>query len=194
MSTEKKGISTKMLTMGAILTAIVVVMQLIAKFTTGFLPVTISLSLIPVVIGASKCHPLMGGWLGFVSGATILLSLSAEPFFTLNPWATILIVMVKGIASGLAAGLVYWLLKRVNRYLAVIVAAIVCPVINTGIFFLGCMTFFMDQIVAWGQAAEFNNTVAYMFLGLAGWNFIFELGTNVAFSPIITRLLSIKEK
>ena len=193
-TTKKRGISTQMLTMGSILTAIVVVLQLVAKFTTGFLPVTISLSLIPIVIGAAKCHPLMGGWLGLVSGATILLSLSAEPFFTLNPWATILIVLVKGVASGLLAGLVYRLLKNVNVYLAVIVAAIVCPVVNTGIFFLGCITFFMEEITAWGQAAAFNNTVAYMFLGLAGWNFIFELGTNVAFSPIIMRLLSIKDR
>lgn len=184
-----------MLTMGAVLTAAVVVLQLVGKFTSGLLPVAINLSLIPVVIGASKCHPLMGGWLGLVSGVTILLSLSAEPFFTWNPWATILIVIVKGVASGLAAGLVYWLLNRVNKYLAVIAAAIVCPVVNTGIFFLGCVIFFLGDIAAWDVFQGTGmNIPAFMFIGLAGWNFIFELGTNLAFSPAITKLLSIKEK
>ena len=48
--------------------------------------------------------------------------------------------------SGLCAGFAYKLLEKVNRYLAVLVSAVVCPVVNTGIFILGSFIFFMDTV------------------------------------------------
>ncbi len=186
---NKTKISTYTLTLGAVLTALVVVLQLVSKVSSAFLPVSITLTLVPVVIGAAKCHPLMGGWLGFVAGFVILVSGAGEPFFTFNPAATIIVVLVKGIASGIAAGYAYWLLERINKTVAISVAAVIAPVVNTGIFFIGCLLFFMELVTEWAGS---GSIALYMFTGLAGINFLVELGLNVVLAPTVKRLLEIK--
>ena len=89
---------------------------------------------------------------------------------------------------------VYKYISRNNRYLSVIVAAIVCPIVNTGIFLIGCKLFFFETISQWGAAAGFENAASYMFIGLAGINFLIELGTNLLLSPVIVRLISYAKK
>ena len=88
----------------------------------------------------------------------------------------------------------YSYVSRNNKYLAVLISAIVCPVVNTGIFLLGCRLFFFETITAWGAAAGFANAASYMFIGLAGTNFLIELATNLFLSPVIVRLISFAKK
>ncbi len=184
---------TKRLTVLALLTAIVVVLQLVGSFIR-FGPFSISLVLVPIVIGAAICGPAAGAWLGFVFGIVVLLSGDAGAFMTVNAFGTIVTVLVKGAAAGFLAGLVYSLFEKKNRYLAVIAAAIVCPVVNTGIFLLGCLAFFMPTITAWGESLGYTDVGKYMILGLVGANFLFELGANIVLSPIILRLINIRKK
>ena len=129
----------------ALFTAIVVVLQLLGSFIR-FGPFSISLTLIPIVVGAAVYGAKSGLWLGFVFGVAVLLSGDAAAFLPVNPVGTVLTVLVKGAAAGLCAGLAYKALEKKNRYLAVIAAAFVCPVLNTGIFLLGCLCFFMESI------------------------------------------------
>jgi len=106
---------------------------------------------------------------------------------------TIVTVMLKGILAGLFAGLVYKLLEKVNKYFAVVVSAIVCPVVNTGIFLLGCRIFFMDTIRSW--ATDSGMPIGtYIIVGMVGINFVAELLANVIVSPGLYRLLNIKKK
>jgi len=189
-NTRKK--QTEILVLGAILTALVIVLQLMGAFIR-FGMFSISLVLVPIVIGAAKCNWKIGAWLGFVFGAAVLMSGDAAAFLAVDVFGTILTVLVKGTACGLVAGIVYKLLEKVNRYLAVIAAAIVCPIVNTGVFLLGCWMFFLPTITEWGASAGFNNAAAYMFLGLAGGNFLFELGANVILAPVILRILNLKK-
>ena len=179
---------TENLAVGAILTAVVVVLQLLGSFIR-FGPFAISLVLIPIVIGAAISNYKIGAWLGFVFGVAVLLSGDATAFWVIHPVGTVVTVLLKGALCGLAAGLVYKLLAKWNRYVAVIAAAIVCPVVNTGIFLLGCKVFFMEAIKEWGVANGFTNVAEYMFLGLAGGNFLVELGANVVLSPVIFRII-----
>ena len=192
MSTERKK-QTENLVLGAILTAIVIVLQLLGGFIK-FGPFSISLVLIPIVIGAAKCGVKIGTWLGFVFGAVVLLSGGATAFFAVNVFGTVLTVLLKGAACGFAAGLTYKLLAKYNKYAAVVAAAVVCPLVNTGVFLLGCLLFFLDTIKAWGAGLGFTNTVSYMFLSLVGGNFLFELASNMILSPVILRILNFKEK
>lgn len=189
--------STENLTMGAILTALVVILQFLAlgiKALMPFLPFTFSLVLIPIVIGAAKCGPYMGAWLGFVFGVIVLLSGDAAAFLMINSIGTILTVLVKGTLCGLASGFVYRLLEKKQKTVAVYVAAAVCPMVNTGIFFLGCVAFFMDTVAEWAVAFGFGDNVAlYMFVGLAGVNFLFEFFVNILLSPVIIRALNLKK-
>ncbi|MBR4100046.1 MAG: ECF transporter S component [Clostridia bacterium] len=189
-NSEKRKQQTRTLVLGAVFTALVIVLQFLGSFIR-FGMFSISLVLLPIIIGAATCGYKIGAWLGFVFGFTVLVSGDATAFLTVNYWGTIATVLVKGTLCGLAAGLIYKAVANRNQYLAVMAAAIICPVVNTGIFLLGCKLFFFETIKAWGAAAGFNTAAAYMFLGLAGGNFLFELGTNLILSPAVVRILKL---
>ncbi len=189
-NSEKRKQQTRTLVLGAVFTALVIVLQFLGAFIR-FGMFSISLVLFPIIIGAATCGYKIGAWLGFVFGIVVLLSGDATAFLAVNYWGTIATVLVKGTLCGLAAGITYKLLEKYNQYLAVMAAAVVCPIVNTGIFLLGCNIFFLETIKEWGAAAGFNNAAAYMFLGLAGGNFLFELGTNLVLSPAAVRVLKL---
>lgn len=175
-------------------TAIVIVLQLMGSFIR-FGTFSISLVLVPVVIGAALYGAGAGAWLGFVFGVVVLLSGDAAAFLGVNALGTILTVLVKGTLAGLLSGLVYKALENKNRTLAVAVASVVCPVVNTGVFLIGCLLFFMETIGGWADAMGFGANVGqYMIVGLVGANFIFELLFNVVLSPVVVRLIRIGKK
>lgn len=184
---------TRKLTGIAIFTAIVVVLQLLGSFIR-FGPFSISLVLIPIVVGAAMYGTAAGAWLGFIFGLVVLLSGDAAAFLGVNALGTIITVIAKGTLAGLCAGLVFRALVKTNTYVAVIVSAVVCPVVNTGVFLLGCLLFFMETINGWAAAAGFASAGTYMIVGLVGLNFVFELLVNVILSPVIVRIISIGKK
>lgn len=182
------------LTLGGLLTALVIVLQVMGSFIR-FGPFSVSLVLIPIVIGAATCGPYIGAWLGFVFGLAVLLSGDAAAFLVISVPGTIITVLAKGVLCGLLAGLVYRLFAHKNVYVGVFLAAIVCPLVNTGVFLLGCRLFFWDTLITWAAASPFgNNMLAYVFGGLVGFNFLFELGANIILSPIVVKLLNIAQK
>ena len=189
----KRREQTEKLALMALLTAIVAVLSYFGGFIKigGF--ASISLTLIPVVLGSALCGPMWGAWLGAVAGLIFFATPDAAFWFGMSIPGTVITVMVKGALSGLCAGLVYNLLKKFNRYVAVIVAAIVCPVVNTGIFIVGCLTFFMDFIKS-GAAGEGMSLGGYLIIAFVGLNFVFELLVNVVLSPVILRLINIRKK
>ncbi len=183
-------IKTRTLVGVALFTAIVVILQLVGAFIR-FGPFSISLVLVPIVVGAALYGPPAGAWLGCVFGLVVLISGDAAAFLAVNPIGTIVTVLAKGALAGWCAGLAYHALEGKNRYLAVIVAAVVCPVVNTGVFLLGCKLFFMETISGWAQAMGYDNAGAYMILGLVGMNFIVEMATDIILSPVVLRLIRI---
>ena len=189
---SRKVVPTKIIALTAILTALVVVLQFLGQFIR-FGPFAISLVLIPIVIGAATCGTKASTWLGLVFGAIVLVS-DAQAFLAIDILGTVVSVLLKGMLAGLLAGLTYKLASKKNVYLAVVLSAIVCPLVNTGVFLLGCWAFFMDTINEWATAFGFASAVEYMFLGMVGANFLFELATNVILSPVVVRLLNIKKK
>ena len=184
---------TRTLTGVAIFTALVVVLQLLGSFIK-FGPFSISLTLIPIVVGAALFGPSAGAWLGFIFGVTVLLSGDAAPFLVVSVFGTVLTVLVKGALAGLLAGLVYKALKGTNVWVASVCAALVCPVVNTGVFLIGCKLFFMDTIAAWAEALGFESVGSYMIFGLVGGNFLFEVLFNILLSPVIVRLIKIANR
>ncbi|MBR5428930.1 MAG: ECF transporter S component [Firmicutes bacterium] len=183
-------IKTRTLTGVALFTAIVVILQLVGAFIR-FGPFSISLVLVPIVVGAALYGPMAGAWLGLVFGVVVLISGDAAAFLAVNPLGTVITVLVKGALAGWCAGAAYHLLEKSNRYLAVIVAAVVCPVVNTGVFLLGCKLFFMETINGWAQAMGYTNVGAYMILGLVGANFLVEVATDIILSPVVLRIIRI---
>jgi len=184
----KKQFSTRKLVLIALFTAIVVVLQYLGAFIR-FGPFSISLVLMPIVVGAALTGVFSGGWLGIVFGLIVLISGDAAAFMAISPLAAIVIVMLKGALAGLAAGAAYKLLEKKSKMLAVIIAAAVCPIVNTGIFALGTYIFFMPTITEWGTAAGFASGAAFLFIGMIGMNFVIELAINIILSPVIVRLV-----
>lgn len=179
---------TRNLTLVGIFTAIVVVLQMIGA-VIHFGVFSVSLVLVPIVIGAAVSGPWAGAWLGFVFSVVVLYT-DAGAFLAINPAGTILTVLAKGTLAGLCAGLVYKINEQSkNRYLSVVLAAVTAPVVNTGIFLLGCRLFFFETIRLWGIAAGFDNVYVYMLVGFVGVNFILELIINIVLSPVIVRLI-----
>lgn len=189
MTTLQKKYDTKKMVLTAILTALVVILQYLALFLRGTV-FSFSFVLIPIVIGAATCGAGAATWLGFVFGMVVLISGDANPFLTVNAVGTVLTVLVKGSLCGMLAAVCYRGLEKYNRYLAVVVSAIVCPLVNTGIFLVGCLLFFMDTLRVWAAG---ENVFVYMFVGLVGINFVFELVSNILLSPLVVRLLNIRK-
>ncbi len=174
-------------------TAIVVVLQLLGG-GIRFGMFSISLVLVPIVVGAAVYGWQAGALLGLAFGITVLLTGDAGEFLAVDPLATVLVVLVKGMLCGLCAGLIYKLLARWNQILGVISAAVICPVVNTGIFLLGCQLFFLPTITQWAAMYGYPDAGNYMIFGLAGINFLIELGVNIILAPVITRLIYFAKK
>lgn len=192
-NTNKRRAQIQRLALMALLTAMVAVLAYFGGFIKIGSLASISLTLIPVVIGAALCGPFAGAWLGGVSGVIFFATADAAFWFGLSIPGTIITVMVKGILSGLCAGLVYTLLEKKNRYLAVIVSAMVCPVVNTGVFLIGCLIFFLDAVKAMA-VAEGVSIFAFLIVFFVGLNFVFEFFTNIIVSPAILRIINIRKK
>lgn len=184
---------TEKLVLMALLTALVAVLAYLGGFIKIGGLASISLTLIPVVLGGALLGPLTGAWLGGVAGAVFFATADAAFWFSLSIPGTIITVLVKGILSGLCAGLTYKFFEKFNRYVAVLISAIVCPIVNTGIFLIGCLVFFLDTVNAMA-ASEGMSIAGYLIIFFVGLNFVFELALNIIISPAILRIINIKKK
>ena len=181
----------------ALLMALVVVMQ----FVSGLIPpvsgFSISLVLIPVVLGSALYGPGVGALLGGTFGVIVYINcvsgadVGGAMVLQADPLLCFLVVMGKGILAGLASGWVYRLLKGINSYVAMLCAAIVCPVVNTGVFVVCMFTFFKEVLSAWAAGGDL---VAYVLTGLVLANFVPELLINVVFSPAGQTILRVAKK
>lgn len=185
-----KKMTTKEMVLAAILTAIVVILQFVGS-TIKMGPFSVSTVLVPIVIGAATCGVGVGAWLGFVFGLIVLWSGDAAPFLAVNVIGTVVTVLAKGTLCGLLSGAVYKAFEKTNKYVAVALAAIVCPVVNTGVFVLGCLAFFMETITQWAGG---SNAVQYIFVVMIGLNFLVEILVNIVLSPVVVRLINIRKK
>ncbi len=191
---KDKKQQTSKLVIGAIMTALVIVLQWLGGVTTFFGPFSTAVGLIPIVLGACMCGPAIGAWLGFVFGMVVLLTGGAALFLAFNIPGTIITVLAKGIACGLAAGWVYKWLSRFNKFVSTVFAAIICPVVNTAVFLLGCFVFFMNSADAIAQNLQLPFSGMALFWALAMGNFIVEVLSNAVLSPVIIRITSLSTK
>ena len=184
MANNTRKINVKRMAGIALLTALVVVLQFVGGMIPPIGGFSISLVLIPIVIGAAVYGPSAGALLGGVFGIIVTINCitGADPggamVFDASPAMCIVVVMGKGILAGFVAGVVYKLLKNKNAYLAMLGCAIVCPVVNTGVFVACMMTFFKGVLAVWAGG---GSIVAYVLSGLVLANFLPELIINVVF-------------
>lgn len=187
---------TRNMVLVALLAALVIVFQVISTFIKVG-PVSITLTLIPVVLGGCLLGKKWGAVLGFLFGVVVTVfvltgtDVGGYMLFQANPVLTVLLCLVKGTAAGFVASLVYGLLEKANRTVAVTVAAMTAPVVNTGIFVLAMLAFYRDILTAWADGSDIT---VYILTGLAGWNFLVEFAVSVILSPAVVSVLRITAK
>lgn len=198
----------------AMLVALVVVLQLISAIIPPIGGVSITLTLVPVVIGAILFGVKGGAILGFFFGLIVLINciISLDPggnvLWVANPFLTAVICFVKGIAAGVVPGLLYSFIMKKNteaspkkKYLSALTAALAAPIVNTGLFVTGMLLFFTDTLYVWKQGWELTNGYApgtniavYIILGIAGLNFVIEFLVNIILTPAIVRIVDVVKK
>lgn len=178
----------------SILSAMVLVLTIFCTFIK-FGPFSITLALAPIIIGAALYDAKAGTFLGALFGVVVLITglLGWDGgtvlfLFTQKAVATVLTCIIKGAAAGFAAGIVYKYVSKKNELLAVILASIVCPLVNTGIFIVSMLVFFYGILVTWASGTQL---VYYLIFSLTGVNFVIELVTNLVLSSGISRIIKI---
>ena len=198
MNGNKTHSSTLKMTELAILTAIIVVLQLSGtaiKIPGG---TSISLVLLPIVVGAILLGPLCGAFLGFVFGLiTFLMGAFGVDYFTFvlftdHPVWTAVVCLGKAICAGLVAGLLYKAIATKAPRAATFVAAAAAPIVNTGLFILGALL--MSDTLSANFVADGTTVLYFLIIGCAGVNFLFEFALNLIVAPAIARIVAVLQK
>ena len=180
----------------AILTALIVVLQITATFFPTK-PFAITLSLIPIVIGAALYGAGAGAYLGGVFSVVVILmcvfgfDVGGAMVWNANPFMCIVVCMLKGMGAGFCAGLAYRLISKKSPVAAAAVAGIVSPVVNTGIFILGLLLFFRPVLEVWSGGTDI---IYYALITMTGINFLVELGVNLVINPVIVKVINVVKK
>ena len=192
-----KNNKIKRMTGIALLMALIVVLQFVTSMIPPVGGFSISLVLIPIVIGAAVFGPGAGALLGATFGVIVFINCvtNADPggamVFQANPVLCFLVVMGKGILAGLLSGLTYAALKKLNPHVAILCAAIVCPLVNTGTFIVCMLTFFKDVLAAWAGGGDI---IAYILTGFVLFNFVPEMIINVVFGSVGHTIIHVVKK
>lgn len=199
MSNAKGTFSAKNIAMLGVLTAFVILFQAgLGAIRIG--ATSFSLVLIPVVLGACLIGPLAGGILGFVFSLIVFLyGLFGADFFTnvmlnTNFILTVFIIFAKGILAGVVPGLLYKALKGVNDKLAVTIAALSAPIVNTAVFVLILFAFketFMQAFLDNKIIADATSWGYFVFIGCAGVNFVVEFCVNLVATPLFYTVINV---
>jgi hypothetical protein len=177
---KKTSVDIRKLTYLAMLTALVVVLQvLIAPLIGAATGLSPALVLIPIVLGVASCGIGAGAWLGGVFSLIVMFDPTTVPFLQYNAVLTVLLVFAKGVGSGVIAGVIFKLISKKNKMLAIFLAAVSAPIANTGIFVVGCLLFFR---------ALTGVGIYSLFITV---NFGVELLINAVLVPVIYHILTV---
>jgi len=178
----KRSYDTKRIVYLAVLTALMLIFNLIPLRLGGLSLAVFSLTV--MVIGIIKCGITGGVWLGAVFGLSVMLMPETTVFIGITFIGTLITVMGKGIAAGLAAAVVYKVIDKFNRYVAIICAAAVTPTVNSTVFFRG----YFEEL----SATASMSIVPFIILVAIGLNYLIELTVSIIFSPVIYKISGMK--
>lgn len=186
-----------------VLLALEIVLQLWGSSISVGGGATLNFSLIPIVLGAMLLGPIAGGLLGLVSGIMILVAvvqgLNGPVFLYLfgeQPVVISLICLFKTTVAGFVAGLLYRLIDRKNKHAAVFVASLIVPIINTGLFILGCLAIpgAMQSAMLEFGLDTYSSVFALIILGFVTFNFFIEFAINLICAPGLYTVVRAVEK
>ena len=84
--------------------------------------------------------------------------------------------------------------KTSNSFLAVVISAVIIPIVNTGIYMLG-MVIMQDAVAAFLSLNSWSAGIIFtVVFGLIWLNFVLEMAINLIFIPIIHRVIKVVQK
>ena len=187
--------SARRITWLAILLALVIVLQTFGG-SINIGAVQLNFTLIPIVLGAILLGPIAGLILGLACGIVVLIQviIGLVPFYTLilteTPLVAALTCVVKTTVAGFLCGCVYKWLFRKNAYVAVFVASAIVPIVNTGLFMLGCLGMWNAMVMIAGGSSIFG----FIVVSLVGFNFFIELAVNLLVAPALYKVIKVVDK
>ena len=128
-----------------------------------------------------------GALIGTVFGLVVLVMVltgadaSGQMMLALHPLITSAACVVKGMLCGAAAAAVYQLAAHRSGKAAVVAAAAVCPIVNTGVLYLVLVLFFDTSWAA----------VLSAFMSV---NFLLELAVNIVLAPAVLRIVTMRRR
>ena len=185
MGKKTQSLKIRRMVLLAILTGVVLQLTGFA-IKLPFLGTSISLVLIPITLGAMILGPAAGAFWALCSAPRYIRarrawhgSLHCLSSKTRSPRQA---SARSSPPAGFLSGLVFRLLRRRKRVAATFTAALVTPVVNTGIFVLGCLLI-SGTSSGFMQTNNIGGSVVYFLLiGCAGFNFLFE-AASILFLP-----------
>ena len=183
----------------SVLVALVVVLQLLSALIPPIGgTVSITLTLIPVVIGAILFGKKGGAILGFSFGLIVMincitgLDVGGNILWNANPFLTGMLCLVKGTLAGWVPAAVYSAITKTKiQSGSTVLAAMLAPIVNTSIFVVGMLLFFRETLSAWAGGEDL---IIYILVGLAGVNFLIEFAINMLLTPAIIRVVNVVKK
>ena len=186
----EKSLKIRKITGIAIFAALVIVLQLFSNYFT-FGPVSITLALIPIVVGAIIYGPIAGFILGSVCGFIVFLGpVTIQLFWPYGVILTLLVCILKMGIAGLVSGIIYKVLNKRNNKVAVTLSSIIVPIVNTGLFAIAAYIFYYDLLTSLMDENS-KNVVSYLLFTFIGTNFIIEFFVN---SVLLCRYLFLTKK
>lgn len=195
--TEKSFKIRRLAVMGILAALIIVV---------SFLPirigiVEITLSMIPVAIGASLYGTYAGAFLGAVFGTVSFLQcFGYSPFgaalLSISAPLTILMCIPTRILAGTLAGLISDLFKKANhKNFAIISASVIAPILNT-VFFTGVLLLgFWQTDYIQGFAQTFKTPAPLAFAAaFVGLNGIIEIIVGIVVAIPAAKAISLRNR
>ena len=164
----------------SIFTALIIILQVISTYVNfGGFPIT--LTLIPIIICGAVYGVYMGLLMGLVFGIVVsfMVIIGADPsgavMFASHPIITAITCLLKGALAGCLGAFAY---KKIsNKKIAIVVDAIVTPIVNTAILYISLIIFF-------------DSSFTVMIAAFMSINFIIELLINILLAPGLTIVIN----
>ncbi len=192
--TTKTMERTRRIAMTALLAALTVVLQVICTFIR-FGPISLTLALTPIIIGAAIYGVREGAVLGFVFSATVyvmgLMGLDGgfvQLMMSYSAVGTTAVCLLKGTAAGAVAALIFKACGESRPTLSTLAASAAAPIVNTGLFALATVSIFGDMLSDLAGSAD---PIPFLLTGMIGINFIVEFAVNVALGTTVSRIIHI---
>jgi uncharacterized membrane protein len=188
----------------AVLTAIMLLVQL-GGIVIPLPGTSLNLVLLIITLGGIMMGPWSGAFLGALSGFITYYQLGIsglDPMtafmFQENPIVTGLICIGKTALAGLLTGVVFNLISKNFKgkdMLASFIASATTPIVNTGVFALGCLSILgtLDKFASSLESGA-QTGIYFIFVTCIGINFTIELFINTILAPTLNKIKNLISK